>query len=67
MTMQPRELIRRKGALYEELGLADPKWTDDELIDFLVAHPILMERPIIVTDKGVRLCRPAEKVLEVLP
>ena len=67
MKMKPRELVRQKGALYEELGLADPKWTDDELIDFMIAHPMLIERPIVVTDKGARLCRPAEKVLEILP
>ena len=67
MKMKPRELVRQKGSLYEELGLADPKWTDDELIDFMIAHPILIERPIVVTDKGARLCRPAEKVLEILP
>ncbi len=67
MRMKPRELVRQKGSLYEELGLADPKWTDDELIDFMIAHPILIERPIVVTDKGARLCRPAEKVLEILP
>jgi len=67
MKMKPRELVRQKGSLYEELGLADPKWTDDELIDFMIAHPILIERPIVVTDKGARLCRPVEKVLEILP
>jgi arsenate reductase len=67
MKMKPRELVRQKGSLYEELGLADPKWTDDELIDFMIAHPMLIERPIVVTDKGARLCRPAEKVLEILP
>ena len=67
MKMKPRELVRQKGALYEELGLADPKWTDDELIDFMIAHPMLIERPIVVTDKGARLCRPAEKVPEILP
>jgi arsenate reductase len=66
MGMKPRELIRQKGTLYDELGLADPKWTDGELIDFMVAHPILIERPIVVTEKGVRLCRPTEKVLEIL-
>ncbi len=67
MKMKPRELVRQKGSLYEELGLADPKWTDDELIDFMIAHPMLIERPIVVTDKGARLCRPVEKVLEILP
>lgn len=67
MGIAPRELLRRKGAPYEELGLDDPKWGDDELIDFMVAHPILINRPIVVTEKGVRLCRPSETVLEILP
>ena len=67
MGMKPRELLRQKGGPYAELGLGDAKWTDGELIDFMIAHPILIERPIVVTDKGARLCRPAEKVLEILP
>jgi len=67
MGMKPRELLRQRGTPYAELGLDDPKWTDDELIGFMVAHPVLIERPIVVTDKGARLCRPAEKVLEILP
>jgi arsenate reductase len=67
MKMTPRELLRQRGTPYGELGLGDPKWTDDELIDFMIAHPILIERPIVVTEKGARLCRPAEKVLEILP
>ncbi len=66
MKMKPRELLRQRGTPYAELGLGDPKWTDDELIDFMIAHPILIERPIVVTDKGARLCRPMEKVLEIL-
>jgi arsenate reductase len=57
-----REILRRKGTPYDELGLDDPKWTDDELIDFMVEHPILMNRPIVVTDSGAALCRPKEKV-----
>jgi arsenate reductase len=61
-----RELLREKGTPYAELGLADPKWSDDELIDFMLAHPILINRPIVVTPKGVRLCRPSELVLELL-
>lgn len=61
-----RELLRQKGTPYEELGLADPKWTDDQLIDMMVQHPILIERPIVVTPRGTRLCRPKEKVLELL-
>jgi arsenate reductase (glutaredoxin) len=67
MKMKPRDLLRRKGTPYEELGLADPKWSDDELIDFMVAHPILIERPIVVSEKGAVLARPSEKVLDVLP
>ncbi len=66
MKMRPRELLRQRGTPYAELSLGDTKWTDDELIDFMVAHPILIERPIVVTDKGARLCRPMEKVLEIL-
>ena len=61
-----RELLREKGTPYAELGLADPKWSDDELIDFMLAHPILINRPIVVTAKGVRLCRPSELVLDLL-
>src|SRR6516165_3225683 len=66
MGISPRELLREKGTPYAELGLADPKWSDDELIDFMLAHPILIDRPIVVTDKGVRLCRPSETVLDLL-
>jgi arsenate reductase len=61
-----RDLLREKGTPYAELGLADPKWSDDELIDFMLDHPILINRPIVVTAKGVRLCRPSERVLELL-
>ena len=67
MDMPPRALLREKGTPYAELGLADPKWTEDELIDFMLAHPILINRPIVETPKGTRLCRPSEKVLEILP
>jgi arsenate reductase (glutaredoxin) len=67
MGISARDLLREKGTPYLELGLADPKWTEDELIDFMLAHPILINRPIVVTDKGVKLCRPSEKVLEILP
>ena len=67
MKMTPRELLRQRGTPYAELGLGDPKWTDDELIGFMIAHPILIERPIVVTEKGARLCRPMETVLEILP
>jgi arsenate reductase (glutaredoxin) len=66
MQMKPRDLLRRKGTPYDELGLADPKWSDDELIDFMLAHPILIERPIVVSEKGAVLARPSEKVLDVL-
>lgn len=62
-----REVLRQKGTPYEELGLSDPKWSDDELIDFMLAHPILINRPIVVTELGTRLCRPSEVVLEILP
>jgi arsenate reductase len=62
-----REVLRRKGTPYEELGLDDPKWTDAQLIDQMVKHPILMNRPIVVTERGVRLCRPPETVHDILP
>ncbi len=67
MGIPVRALLREKGTPYGELGLADPKWTDDELLDFMMAHPILINRPIVVTPKGVRLCRPSELVLDLLP
>ena len=67
MGMAPRALLRRKGTPYDALGLDDPKWSDDQLIDFMVAHPILIERPIVVTPLGTRLCRPSEAVLDILP
>jgi arsenate reductase len=66
MGVPVRALLREKGTPYAELGLADPKWSDDDLIDFMLAHPILINRPIVVTDKGVRLCRPSELVLDLL-
>ena len=62
-----RALLREKGTPYKELGLDDSKWTDDELLDFMVKRPILINRPIVVTPKGVKLCRPSEAVLEILP
>ncbi|MFA5900688.1 MAG: arsenate reductase (glutaredoxin) [Hyphomicrobium sp.] len=67
MGSQPRDLLRKKGTPYEELDLDDPKWSDDEIIDFMMVHPILINRPIVVTPKGTRLCRPSEVVLEILP
>ena len=67
MGITPRELLREKGTPYAELGLVDPKWSDDQLIDFMMAHPILINRPIVVTPLGARLCRPSEAVLDILP
>ena len=67
MGIPVRDLLRRKGTPYDELGLDDPKWTDDQLIDLMLAHPILINRPIVVTPLGVRLCRPSETVLDLLP
>ena len=66
MGISSRALLREKGTPYAELGLADPKWSDDELIDAMLAHPILINRPIVVTPRGVRLCRPSELVLALL-
>jgi arsenate reductase len=67
MKIPVRALLREKGTNYVELGLGDPKWTDDELLDFMMAYPILINRPIVVTPNGVRLCRPSEAVLDILP
>lgn len=61
-----REVMRAKEAIYQELELDNPKWSDDELIDFMLAHPILINRPIVVTPVGTRLCRPSEAVLDLL-
>jgi arsenate reductase len=66
MGMTPRQLLRRRGTPFDELGLDDPAKSDEQLIDAILAHPILMERPVVLTDKGVRLCRPAETVMELL-
>jgi len=66
MAIPVRALLREKGTPYAELGLADPRWSDDELIDFMLAHPILINRPIVVTPKGIKLCRPSEAVLDLL-
>ena len=66
MGIPVRALLREKGTPYAELNLADPKWSDDELIDFMLAQPILINRPIVVTPKGTRLCRPSEAVLDLL-
>jgi arsenate reductase len=67
MGIAPRDLLRKKGTPYEELELDDPTLTDDQLIDAMMAHPILINRPIVVTPKGVKLCRPSEAVLDILP
>jgi len=67
MGITARELLREAGTPYAELGLNDTKWTDDELLDFVVQHPILMNRPVVVTALGTRLCRPSETVLDILP
>lgn len=67
MGMTVRSLLRRKGTPYEELGLDDPKWSDEQLLDFMQQHPILMERPIVQTPLGTKVCRPSEEVLELLP
>jgi len=61
-----RSVLRQKGTPYDELKLDQPEWTDDQLVDFMVAHPILMNRPIVVTPLGTRLCRPSEVVLDIL-
>jgi arsenate reductase (glutaredoxin) len=66
MDMRPRELLRRKGTPYDGLGLDDPKWTDDQLIDLMLEHPILINRPIVITGLGVKLCRPSETVFDIL-
>jgi len=67
MGITPRELLREKGTPYAELGLDQPGWTDAQLIDHMLQHPILINRPIVVTSLGTRLCRPSEAVLDLLP
>jgi arsenate reductase len=67
MGIPVRNVLRRKGTPYDELKLENPALTDDDLIDAMMAHPILINRPIVVTPDAVRLCRPAETVLEILP
>ncbi|MFC4922770.1 arsenate reductase (glutaredoxin) [Delftia deserti] len=67
MGVPVRAVLREKGTPYAELGLDDPKWSDDQLIDFMLQHPILINRPIVVTPLGTRLCRPSEAVLDILP
>ncbi|WFU27581.1 arsenate reductase (glutaredoxin) [Bradyrhizobium sp. CB1717] len=67
MGLSVRELLREKGTPYAELGLGNAALTDDQLLDAMLAHPILINRPIVVTPKGARLCRPSELVLDLLP
>ena len=67
MGVPVRDVLRRKGTPYDELGLDDPALADDALLDAMMAHPILINRPIVVTSLGVRLCRPSEAVLDILP
>jgi arsenate reductase len=67
MHMRPRELLRQKGTPYAELGLDADHWTDAQLIEQMSAHPMLINRPIVVTPWGVKLCRPSEAVLDILP
>jgi arsenate reductase (glutaredoxin) len=66
MGLQPRELLRQKGTPYEELGLGSDHWTDAQLVEQMLAQPILINRPIVVTPWAVRLCRPSETVLDIL-
>ena len=66
MSMPVRDVLRQKGTPYEALDLANAKWSDDELLDFMMAHPILINRPIVVTPMGTKLCRPSEAVLDIL-
>jgi arsenate reductase len=67
MKIRPRELLREKGTPYAELRLGDGHWSDSELIDQMLAHPILINRPIVITPLGAKLCRPSQTVLDILP
>lgn len=67
MGVGARDLLREKGTPFVELNLGDPKWTDDDLVEFMLQHPILMNRPVVVTPLGTKLCRPSEAVLDILP
>mgnify|MGYP002663261764 CR=1 FL=1 len=67
LEVSARTVLRAKGDVYETLGLADPKWSDAQLIDFMLQHPAPINRPIVVTPQGTRLCRPADTVREILP
>lgn len=66
MRARPRDILREKGTPYAQLGLSAPHWSDEQLIDFMMAHPILINRPIVVTPRGVKLCRPSQSVRELL-
>ena len=66
MSIRVRDLLREKGTPYAALDLGNPKWSDEELLDFMVAHPLLINRPIVVTSLGTKLCRPSEVVLDIL-
>jgi arsenate reductase (glutaredoxin) len=67
MGIPVRDLLRQKGTPFDELSLGEDRWSDDQLIDFMIEHPILINRPVVVSEKGVRLCRPSEKVIDLLP
>src|SRR5690625_1694379 len=67
MDIPVRDVLRVKGSTYEELDLGNPKWSDEQLIDFMLQHPVLINRPIVVSPLGTRLCRPSESVLDILP
>jgi len=67
MDIPVRVVLRRKGTPYDELGLDDPRWDDDRLVELVLRHPVLIDRPIVATPLGVRLCRPSETVLNILP
>lgn len=67
MGISPRELLRQKGTPYDDLDLGNPQWSNDELIAAMLKHPILINRPIVVTPMGAKLCRPSEAVLDILP
>jgi len=66
MSIPVRDVLRQKGTPFEELDLGNEKWSDEELLDFMMAHPILINRPIVVTSLGTKLCRPSEAVLDIL-
>jgi arsenate reductase len=66
MSIPVRDVLRQKGTPYDELDLGNEKWSDEELLDFMMAHPILINRPIVVTSIGTKLCRPSEAVLDIL-